>query len=181
MQSMPGMHEMPKAHAVSGMSIYNLNGRWMTQDGVAEPLSSLHGKLVVAAMIFTHCRDVCPLIAERMQEVERKLPARKRESVRFVLFSLDWTRDTPEQLRRFASQHGLDRNNWTLFHGNESAVRALAAALGVSFYRAANGDYQHSIAIFVLDREGVMRSEQGDLEKPQLHLLAALTSLLAHH
>lgn len=134
-QTMPGMRTMPNAHPLPGMSIYNLNGQWTTEDGVTEPLSTLRGRPVVASMVYTHCRDVCPLIAERMLEVERNLPAAERDSVRFVLFSLDWTRDTPDQLRRFASQHGLDARRWTLFRGNENAVRELAAALGVSFYR----------------------------------------------
>jgi protein SCO1/2 len=66
-----------------------------------------------------------------------------------------------------------------MFGGNESAVRELSAALGVSFYRAANGDYQHSLAIFILDSDGVVRSQQDDLQRvPQL-ALAALKLLLS--
>ena len=177
-RSMPGMRDMPNAHPLPGMSIYHLHGRWMTQDGVVAPLSSLQGNPLVAAMVFTHCRDVCPLIAERMQEVERKLPPAEHDSVRFVLFSLDWARDTPDQLRRFASQHGLDMRHWTLFHGNENAVRELAAALGVSFYRGANGDFQHSIAIFAVDAEGVVNFQQADLGKPITPLADAVRKLL---
>jgi len=177
--AMPGMHDMPKAQSMPGMSIFNLNGRWTTQDGVTVPLGSLRGEPLVAAMIYTHCRDVCPLIAERMQDVERRLPAGKRGSVRFALFSLDWARDRPEQLRRFASAHRLDLRHWTVLGGNESAVRELSAALGVSFYRAANGDYQHSLAIFVLDSDGVVRSQQDDLQRAPQLALAALRSLLS--
>lgn len=177
-QAMPGMRSMRQAPPLPGMSIYNLQGRWTTQDGVTEPLSALRGRPMVAAMVYSHCRDICPLTVERMQEVERKLPADERDSVLFVLFSLDWSRDTPDQLRRFASQHQLDRQRWTLFHGNQNAVRELAGALGVSFYRGTDGDLQHSIAIFAIDAEGVVKREQDDLQQPAAAIAAAIRKLL---
>jgi len=179
-ESMPGMRAMPAAHAIPGMSLYNLHGRRTTQDGSDVPLYVLHGKPVVAAMVYTHCRDVCPLIAECMQAVERRLPTSERDSVQFVLFSLDWTRDTPQQLRQFAQQHRLDPRHWTLFHGNEAAVRELAAALGVNFYRSANGDYQHAIAIYIFDSAGVVRSEQDDLQRVPPWALTQLKALPRH-
>lgn len=177
-QPMPGMHEMPNAQPLPGMSIYNLTRHWTTQDGTTEQFSALRGRPVVAAMVYTHCRDICPLTAERMKEVERSLAPAGRDSVQFVLFSLDWVRDTPDQLKHFASQHGLVSQRWTLFHGSENAVRELAAVLGVSFYRGANGDFQHSIAIFAIGPDGVVRFEQTDLGRPTTALATAVRKLL---
>jgi protein SCO1/2 len=177
--SMPGMQSMPAPQPMPGMSLYNLNSKWTTQDGTSTDLASLRGNVVVAAMVYTHCRDVCPLTTERMQEVERTLPKSAQAKARFALFSMDWARDTPDQLRQFASQHHLDMQRWTLFHGDESAVREMAAALGVGFHRQANGDFQHSIAIFLLDRNGVVVAEEPDLSKPATALSAKAAQLLA--
>jgi protein SCO1/2 len=162
--SMPGMKTMPEPQPIPGMSIYNLTSRWTTQDGVVVDLASLRGRIVVAAMVYTHCKDVCPLTAEKMQEIERSVAKPSQDKVRFVLFSMDWVRDTPDQMRLFAAQHHLDLRHWTLFHADEGAVRELAAALGVSLYREANGDFQHSIAIYLLDSGGVVAAEQSDLQ-----------------
>jgi len=176
---MPGMQAMPAPQPMPGMSLYNLTSKWTTQDGTSTDLASLRGNVVVAAMVYTHCRDVCPLTTERMQEIERTLPRSSAAKARFALFSMDWVRDTPEQLRQFASQHHLDMQRWTLFHGDEAAVREMAAVLGVSFHREANGDFQHSIAIFLLDKNGVVVAEEPDLSKPAAALSARAAQLLA--
>jgi len=176
--SMPGMKMMPPATPLSGMSIYNLASPWTTQDGASAELSSLRGSYVVAAMIYTRCKDVCPVTTERMQEIEHSLPKRLQGKVKFVLFSMDWKRDTPEQLRVFAAQHHLDPHHWLLFHGDEAAVRELAAALGISFHREDNGDFQHSIAVFLLDVDGVVAAEEGDLQKAPTTIGLELRRLL---
>ena len=49
--------------------------------------------------------------------------------------------DTPERLKAYAEDHGLDPAHWTLYHGDEKAVRELAAALGVRYRRDASGGF----------------------------------------
>jgi protein SCO1/2 len=173
------MQQMPMAQALSGRSVYNLASVWTNQSGMAVALASLRGRPVVAAMVYTHCKDVCPLITEKMLEIGDKLPKQSLDQVRFVLFSLDWVRDTPAQLTKFAAQHHLDLKRWTLLHGDESAVRELAAVLGVSFYRDENGDFQHSIAIFLLDANGVISEQESDIQAPPARLVKSIRNLLA--
>jgi protein SCO1/2 len=176
--TMPGMTTMPAARPMPSMSIYNITSPWTVQSGTRVQLSTLRGQIVVAAMVYTHCKDVCPLTAERMKEIEHALPKQIQGKVRYVLFSMDWARDTPEQLKLFASQHRLDLAHWTLFHGDEGAVRELAAALGVSLYRQPSGDFQHSIAIFLLDRDGVVIAQDDDLQGPSQPMIVKITDAL---
>ena len=175
--SMPGM-SMPLRPAMPGMSVYNLSSRWTTEEGKEVDIASFRGTPLVMAMVYTNCKDVCPLTAERMQEIEAALPEKARGTVRFALFSMDWVRDTPPQLAHFAAEHRLDLAHWTLFHGDESAVRKLAAVLGVSLYRTTSGDFQHSIAIFLLDSDGVVQAEDTDLQKPPAAIVAKIRTLL---
>jgi len=175
--NMPGM-SMPLKSAMPGMSVYNLSTRWTNQAGKQVDIASLRGAPLVMAMVYTNCKDVCPLTTERMQEVEAALPAKARGSVRFALFSMDWVRDTPQVLAKFAAEHHIDLAHWALFHGDESAVRKLAAVLGVSLYRDANGDFQHSIAIFLLDSDGVVQMSDTDLQKPPAAITAKIRTLV---
>lgn len=175
-----GAHEhmpaMAMGHPLPGQSIYNLESEWTNQGGVPIRLAALRGRPVLAAMVYTHCKDVCPLITEKMLAIGDKLPA--KSGVQFVLFSMDWVRDTPAQLTIFAAQHHLDLRQWTLLHGDESAVRELAAVLGVSFHRDANGDFQHSIAIFLLDSNGVVSAQENDLQAPPDAMVRNVRQLL---
>jgi protein SCO1/2 len=173
------MAAMPVPRALPGLSIYNLDAEWTTQEGGRARLSSLAGRPVLAAMVYTSCTDVCPLNTERMQDIERALPASSRGKIKLVLVSLDWVRDTPQRLKLFAAQHRLDLRRWTLLHSDEDDVRALAAALGVSFHRDANGDFQHSIAIFLLDSHGVVVSQESDFGRPPARMAAQIQRLLA--
>lgn len=177
--AMPAMEAMPAKAAMPGQSIYNLDSEWKTQNGARVRLSSLAGQPVLAAMVYTNCTDVCPLITERMQDILRALPASSRDKIKLVLFSLDWVRDTPQRLRTFAAQHRLDLRHWTLLHGEEDSVREMAAALGVSFHRDANGDFQHSIAIFLLDSRGVVVSQESDFGRPASRMADKVQRLLA--
>ena len=59
------------AQPVSGASIYNLASRWTDQDGKTVDLKSLGGKPLVAAMAYTSCKDICPLIVANMVAIEK--------------------------------------------------------------------------------------------------------------
>lgn len=176
--AMGAMPAMPMKNTMPGLSIYNLGTEWRTQSKARVRLASLAGQPVLAAMVYTNCTDICPLITERMHDIQRALPAPSRDKIELVLFSLDWVRDTPRQLKIFASQHRLDLQRWTLLHGEEDAVRELAAALGVSFHRDAKGDFQHSIVIFLLDSRGVVAAQETDFARPASAMAAAIQRLL---
>lgn len=173
------MKGMEMGQPLPGQSIYNLSSEWTNQNNAAIKLVALRGRLVVAAMVYTHCKDVCPVITEKMLEIGDKLHRQSLDQVQFVLFSLDWVRDTPTQLMTFAVQHHLDFKHWTLLHGEENAVRELAAVLGISFHRDEQGDFQHSIAIFLLDANGLVAAQETDLQAPPTSMVRSIRQVLA--
>ena len=173
------MQGMPMEQTVPGQSVYNLESEWTNQNGATMKLTALRGRPVIAAMVYTHCKDICPVVTEKMLEIGDKLPRRSLDQVRFVLFSMDWVRDTPAQLASFAALHHLDLKYWTLLHGDENAVRELAAVLGVSFHRDEHGDFQHSIAILLLDANGVIAAQEDDLRTPAAGMVRSIRQVLA--
>ena len=72
--SAPAGAEQDAAASLPGTSLYNLDSQWVTQDGARIALSSLMGKLVVAAMGYAECKDICPAVVADMMWIERRLP-----------------------------------------------------------------------------------------------------------
>ena len=154
-------------------SLYNLESTWTNQDGASVPLGALGGKPVVAAMGYTSCKDMCPAIVANMMWIEKNLPQDAAKRVTFALFSINSAVDTPAKLKAYANEHRLDPGRWTLFHGDDDAVREIAAALSVGYrpdwagrLRSCRGDFAHR-------REGeILVQQRGTLASPD-ELLAA--------
>ena len=161
-----------------GVSLYNLDETWVNQDGKRAPLSSLRGKLVVAAMGYTTCKDMCPAIVADMMWIDKHLPPGTASRAKFVFFTFDSVADTPERLRLYADGHGLDLSRWMLLGADDDAVRELAAALDV-FYRANGaGGFDHTAVISLLDAKGEIVFQQRGTQASSEELLARLKTLL---
>lgn len=140
-------------------SVYDLGSSWRDQTGAVRTLSSLRGTPQLLAFVYTHCSAVCPITIAELKRIEAATPA----NVGIVLVSLDPTRDSAEQLGRYASEHGLGAR-WTLLSGTDAAVRDLAVTLGVRYERLANDDLAHGNVITVLDAAGQVVQQQSGLD-----------------
>jgi protein SCO1 len=150
----------PVHAAVADFSVHDLEARWTDQDGRECALGSLSGRVQVVAMVYTHCTHTCPAIVAEMKRLEAALPAEERGRVGFVLVSLDPERDTPEQLKRFATSVRLDPAAWTLLTGGPDEVRELAALLGIRYRPEADAQISHSNTYVVLNADGRMVHRQ---------------------
>jgi protein SCO1/2 len=170
-------HMMKAAEPLSGTSIYNLTSSWTDQDGKRVMLDSLRGQPVVAAMAYTSCPDICPMIVADMIAIEDRAKEVSLKGIRFAFFSLDPAIDTPERLTAYAKDHGLDPAHWTLYRGDDKAVRELAAALGVRYRRDASGGFDHSAIITILDADGTIVAQQPDAQANTEEMVKKLTAL----
>lgn len=168
--------EAPLAEDVG--SLQDLDVRWLDQTGAERTLADLGGRPLVMAMVYTSCAHTCPLILADLKQLEGALTQGQRDSVRFVLVSLDPARDTPERLDQFATDSRLDPDRWTLLTGDEMDVRTLAAALGVRYRPGAGEDIDHTNALTIVDPSGAIAYQQrgvgGGIDAPR----RALTALL---
>ena len=69
-------------------------------------LSALRGKVVLLTFLYTHCKDVCPLTAERLNGSLRLIGA-ERSQVRILAVSVDPKGDTPGSVSLFIHTHRL--------------------------------------------------------------------------
>jgi protein SCO1/2 len=127
-------------------------------------------------MIFTNCGYACPHLTNDMKNIAAKLKG-KREKVNFVQVSFDTERDNPEQLQKFSSEMGLDKD-WILLHGNEQAVRTLSVLLNVQFDKDAEGNFSHSNLITVLDKNGVLVYQKEGLDADHVETVEKINELL---
>lgn len=76
-------------------------------------LNDLRGKMVVLNFIYARCPDVCPLQTGRIALLQRMLKTKAlRSEVRFVSVTADPVHDTPDVMKAYGEQHGLDPATW---------------------------------------------------------------------
>lgn len=138
-------------------SIFHLKGSWTTSEGQKIPLSGLSGKTLVLAMVYTSCQYSCPLIVQEMARVRKAVKDIPVDAVRYILVSMDPTRDTPAVLQAFAKKRKLDSAQWVLLTAStEDQVREFSTVLGINYKKMGN-EFVHSNLITVIDRDGVIK------------------------
>lgn len=159
----------------SATSIYQTDVAFTTDAGQPFKLGELRGRPVVLTMFFASCGYACPLLVTDMQAIREKLPADIRDRAAFVLVSFDTVRDTPAALATYRTQRTLD-GAWTLLHGDNDAVRELAALLGVKYKQEADGSFGHSNLITILNSEGEVVHQRTGLKGGLDEAAAALAA-----
>lgn len=171
----------PAASAdLPGDSIYRLADRYTDQDGRDFTLADGRGKVRVAAMFYTSCRYVCPLIIDSAKGVEHGLAPDERARLHLLLVSMDPARDDPAALKQVFDNRRLDANRWTLARTEAAGVRRLAAVLGIRYRPLADGEFNHTSALVLLDGEGRVLARTETLGSvPDPVFLAAVEAALA--
>ena len=165
------------AKKVSGESVYNLTSTWTTQSNESFQLSHFKNKIIIAAMVFTHCESACPRIVADMQRLESALSEKELQQVSFLLISMDPERDTPYRLTEFAKEYKLN-SNWTLICSSLDATMEIANVLGVKVKKLEGGGFDHSNIIHVFNQEGVIVNQQNGFAVEQGETLKAIRNLL---
>jgi protein SCO1/2 len=135
-------------------SIYRLEAPFSDQAGNTFTLAARHGKPQLVAMFYTSCRYVCPLIVDSAKGVEHALTEKERDQLGILLVSLDPARDDTAALKSVFDRRKLDPNRWTLARTSDRNVRSLAALLGVRYRALADGEFNHTSSLVLLDAEG---------------------------
>ncbi|MBK8390147.1 MAG: SCO family protein [Saprospiraceae bacterium] len=149
--------------AISGESIFNLTGKWLTQNNDTIFLSSLKGKVLVMVMIYTSCKAACPRLVADMRDIESKISKDKLDKINFVLVSIDPEVDNPKRLKVFSIDNLMDAPHWTFLQGTKTSVQEFANVLAVKYKQIAPMDFSHSNIISVFNTEGELIHQQEGL------------------
>ncbi len=146
-------------------SVYQVGSHWTNQDNKAVEIGDLRGKVQVMTFVYTYCEHTCPTILAHLKELDSRIPESQRSQVNITLVSLDPERDTPEVLKAYMADKGLDESRWTMLHGDPGDVRELSAMFGVRYRPMGHDDIAHSNMITVLDTGGVIRYQMKGLNE----------------
>ena len=131
------------------------------QDGSTFAGDSLTGKVWVASFIFTSCPTTCPIITQRVAQLQDALAG--EADVRYVSVTIDPETDTVERLAEYADNIKADTTTWSFLTGEAAAIDAFAREnfmLGISRPPGESEDlvdFVHSNKIAIVDRERAVR------------------------
>jgi protein SCO1 len=128
-----------------------------SQDGKPVALADLRGKVVALTFIYTACPDICPLLTQKMVQVQDELGADFGTKIAFASISLDPERDTPEVLKDYAQFWGAKSDGWVFLTGSPEAVRDVTHRYGVFFAKKEDGSVDHTQLTTLVDAGGQMR------------------------
>lgn len=137
----------------------------------------LKGKVWVANFIFTNCTGPCPRMGTQMRQVQKAL-AGDMPDVRFVSFTVDPKRDTPEVLAAYAKRFSAMDGRWFFLTGPPEKLNALS--LDAFMLSKLNDQMDHSTRFALVDQAGRVRKYYDTHEPDSIpHLIADARDLAA--
>ena len=103
-----------------------------SQDGATVALRDFRGRVLAVAFIYTSCPDVCPLLTEKMAQVQDELGPDFGPRVAFVSITVDPENDTPAALKAYAESHGANLAGWSFLTGAPPVISEVAQRYGVA-------------------------------------------------
>ena len=104
-------------HKIADFTFINQNGKTITQ-------KDYENTIYVADFFFTTCPTICPKMTDNMVWLQNQL--KNYPNVKLLSFSVLPDIDSPEILKKYAIEKGVDDAKWNLVTGNKSAIYYLA-------------------------------------------------------
>jgi len=148
--------------ALPSNSVYQLPIALTDQTGRDFRLADRRGRPMLVSMFYSNCQFVCPMLIDTLRDTESKLDAGERDHLGVLMVSIDPAHDTVAVLKQKADERAIATPRWAMARTDPASVRKLAAVLGIQYRALANGEFNHTTALILLDADGriVARSSQ---------------------
>ena len=104
-------------HKIADFDFTNQNGEVITQ-------KDYENTIYVADFFFTTCPTICPKMTDNMVWLQNQL--KNNPEVKLLSFSVTPDIDTPDVLKKYAQEKGVDDSRWNLVSGNKKDIYYLA-------------------------------------------------------
>ncbi len=166
-----GKNSQPLAAGVHSTKSTSFQGNELSPPKQAPPLAlrnylgervninSYRGKAVLVTFLYTHCPDVCPLIAANLRVAQNEMGAATTAKVQIIAVSVDPRGDTPQTVAEFLKLHGMTGRMKYLI-GSPKELGKVWQAWGVGSERDAQQPdiVNHSALVYGIDASGKMRT-----------------------
>jgi protein SCO1 len=146
-----GLVGLPRAFAGNPWGAdYFPNVTLTTQDGATVRFYDdlLKGKSVAINVIFTQCRDVCPLETAKLRELQKILGDKVGKDIFFYSISIDPKHDTPQVLKAYADKFEAGPG-WLFLTGKPEDIKLITKKLGLMMARDNGPREGHSSFLMV--------------------------------
>jgi len=140
--------------ALPGDSVYLVTATMTDQNGRAFKLEDHGGKPVLVSMFYNSCKFVCPMLVDTMVLTLEGLSLKERTQLDMLLITFDPARDDVKALKSIADSRDLNGPQWTLARTDPTNVRKIAATLGIQYRLLADGEFNHTTVLVLLDGDG---------------------------
>jgi len=135
-------------------SLYQLRATLATEHGTSAGFDVYKGHPTVISMFYGSCPSYCPMLITAVQVYESHLDEASRARLRVLLVSFDAAHDTPKRLAELSRLHRADPERWTFASAEEPYARRIASLLGFHYRKLADGSFDHTQVISLVDSEG---------------------------
>jgi protein SCO1 len=139
-----------------------------TQDGTTVRLYDdlLKGKSVAINVMYTSCKDECPLETARLVQLQRVLGERMGKDIFFYSITIDPKTDTPKVLKAYAEKFGVGPG-WLFLTGKEEDIKLVGKKLGLSRKRDSVRKDGHSASLMVGNEPAGLWMRNSAVDNPQ--------------
>lgn len=131
----------------------------LNSSGERISMSAFRGKPLLISLIYTSCHHTCPMMTSQLAvAVDAARDVVGADSFNVLTVGFDTAVDTPDRLRSFASERGIDDPRWTFASVDPVVVEALTGELGFTYFKSPRG-FEHLAQTSVIDPEGVVHQQ----------------------
>lgn len=167
-------------HQVANISLKN-----QLNDSVS--LDDIKGSIIIADYIFTRCPSICPTLTKSMkslQDAMKMKDLRRRidsSYVRFISFTVDPERDSPDVLKKYADKYGVNHDTWWFLTGDKKKIYDFAfneLKLGLQDGEGVDSNFIHTEKFVLIDKERIVRGYYNGTDSNSISKLAEDLTLL---
>jgi protein SCO1/2 len=135
----------------------------LDRQGKPVELSRYRGKPLLVSFIYTACFQVCPTTTRNLQKaVENTVSVLGADRFNVISIGFNQPFDSPQALKDFSVQYGINLPNWEFLSPSASIVGELTGNFGFS-YVATPAGFDHLNQVTMVDAEGkIFRQVYGE-------------------
>jgi protein SCO1 len=167
-------------HRLENISLVNQLGDTVSLDDIS-------GSIIIADFIFTRCPSICPTLTKNMKELQDAMKMRDSRRridssyVRFISFTVDPQRDTPEVLKHYADKYAVNHDTWWFLTGDKKKIYDYALnelKLGLQDGNGVDSNFIHTDKFVLIDKYRIVRGYYDGTDSSSMSKLAEDLTLL---